>query len=117
MLTRASAAVVDPTTSTTQAELGAAVERLGVAKVLVVVPRDYPRTLPDDQPRIPRPSPGSESQLAIFTDRIRNFARMVAQDFPKDQRWESRRLLEKREWRAAVVSAITALDACVRTEN
>ncbi len=114
LLERATTVVVDATTPNTVLEMRLALSKLGAEKVLVVAEKGawFPSDIGGVThiERRARPFADTERFLESLTNWFASVARVIGPRLAE----EPRRLLELREYRAAVISAITLLETVLR---
>lgn len=113
LMDRASAVVIDLTTPYTAFEAGFAATRLGSDRILLVLPGDSVPSSLAGVPHITRPEPDSEA-FHDFVAALGGWFESVATPLERQLIAEPERLLGIREHRAAVVSAMSLLEATLR---
>jgi hypothetical protein len=114
LINRALLMVVDASTEFTVSELRLAIKRLDSSRILIVTPAGA--SLPLDVARIkvlPRPDITS-SEPEDFLDELRKWLAIAEQEHATVLTDEPNRLLLAREYRAAVIAAITLLESALR---
>jgi uncharacterized protein YutE (UPF0331/DUF86 family) len=113
LISRASAVVIDATTSNTLLEAQIAISKLGHERVLLITVDD--NELPSDLTLVPcllRPK-GEIPEKAAFLQAADAWFASVAKAIAPQLLDEPQRLLSLREYRAAVISAVTVLESAL----
>lgn len=115
LISRSAVVVVDACTSQTMAELRVAIVKENVRGLLVITEATAPISVPDlariaviERPPIPIPEESG------FLGLVGSWLREQSRDLGPQLSEEPTRLLQKREYRSAVISAMTLLETALR---
>jgi len=114
LISRAALVVVDASTEFTLAEARMAIARSGLTRLIVVVEEGTPIPTDIQGIRVVRRPDIASIEVQLFLNSLEEWLRVAATELEPTFSNEPRRLLDAREYRAAVIAAITHLETTLR---